>query len=146
MGQYSKVLVAIDGTQESENILNKALGLVDGKGASLSVVVVFENLIGTYTYELSMGDFEKAQQEFQSAFCEEVKTMLAKKFPAIAADAVHFLRGKAGDEIKKFAKDNSFDLVVIGSHGQGALKSAILGSTANAVLHGIHCDVYTVRV
>ncbi|MEY3668185.1 MAG: hypothetical protein RL572_1725, partial [Pseudomonadota bacterium] len=22
----------------------------------------------------------------------------------------------------------------------------VLGSTANAVLHGIHCDVYTVRV
>ena len=146
MGQYSKVLVAIDGTQESENILNKALSLVDGKGASLSVVVVFENLIGTYTYELNMGDFEKAQQEFQTAFCEEVKTMLAKKFPSIAAKDVHFLRGKAGDEIKKFAQDNNYDLVVIGSHGQGALKSAILGSTANAVLHGIHCDVYTVRV
>ena len=27
-----------------------------------------------------------------------------------------------------------------------AVKAAVLGSTANAVLHGIHCDVYTVRV
>jgi universal stress protein A len=147
MGKFNKVLVAIDGTGESERILQKALDLVSGLDAVISVVVVFEDLVHHYTYELNMGDFEKVQQEFQEALSSEVKNMLAAKFPAIAADAVHFLRGRAaGDEIKRFAKDTNADLVVVGSHGQGAIKSAILGSTANAVLHGIHCDVYTVRV
>lgn len=147
MGKFNKVLVAIDGTDESDKILRKALDLVAGSGAAISIVVVFEDMVHNYTYELSMGDFEKAQQDFQEALSKEVKSMLMAKFPSIAADAIHFLRGRsAGDEIKRFAKEINADLVVVGSHGQGVIKSAILGSTANAVLHGIHCDVYTVRV
>ena len=37
------------------------------------------------------------------------------------------------------------DLVVVGSHGYSGVK-ALLGSTANKVLHGAGCDVYTVRI
>jgi nucleotide-binding universal stress UspA family protein len=53
---------------------------------------------------------------------------------------------RAGEEIKRLAAALKTDLVVIGSHGQGALSATVLGSPANRVLHGIHCDVYTVRV
>ncbi|MDX1491845.1 MAG: universal stress protein [Pseudohongiellaceae bacterium] len=146
MAQYENVLVAIDGSTESQKIIQKALDVVAGTSAKVSVVVVFEDLLNTYTYELNMGDFEKAQKEFQSAYTVQVKAMIDEKFPSIGAEAVHFLHGKAGDEIKKLAKDSGADLIVLGSHGQGAIKSALLGSTANAVLHGSHCDVFTVRV
>jgi universal stress protein A len=37
------------------------------------------------------------------------------------------------------------DLLVIGSHGYNALFS-FLGSTTNAVMHEINCDVLTVRI
>ncbi len=57
-----------------------------------------------------------------------------------------FCVARAGEDIKRLAAALTTDLVVIGSHGQGALSATVLGSTANRVLHGIHCDVYTVRV
>ncbi len=146
MSHYKNVLVAIDGSDESVKIVSKALDLMAGNDAKLSVALVFEILVGSYSYELNMGDFHKAQQEFQEQISKHTRELLKAKFPTIAAADVHFLRGKAGEEIKRLAAALKTDLVVIGSHGQGALSSTVLGSTANSVLHGIHCDVYTVRV
>ncbi|MDO9316953.1 MAG: universal stress protein [Gammaproteobacteria bacterium] len=146
MSHYKNVLVAIDGSDESVKIVQKALDLIAGSGAKLSVALVFETLVGNYSYELNMGDFQKVQHEFQEQVSKHAREMLKSKFPSIAAADVHFLRGKAGNEIKRLAASLKTDLVVIGSHGQGAVSAAVLGSTANSVLHGIHCDVYTVRV
>ncbi len=146
MSHYKNVLVAIDGSGESKRILGKAQDLTQGSAATLHVVLVYETLVGNYSYELNMGDFEKAQREFQEQIANSTRAMLKEGFPQVAAANVHFLRGKAAEEIKRLATNLNVDLVVIGSHGQGAVKAAVLGSTANSVLHGIHCDVYTVRV
>lgn len=40
------------------------------------------------------------------------------------------LSGNAGDEIAAYAKNEKLGLVVMGSHGYGRLKSAVMGSTA----------------
>ena len=144
MNQYQHVMVAIDGSDESARIVERAVALA--AGAKVSVVQVFDTLVGNYSYELNMGDFEKAQREFEAEVAKNTRAMLTKKFPSIHAEDVHFALGKPANEIKRLAESSKVDLLVIGSHGQGAVKAAVLGSTANAVLHGIHCDVFTVRV
>lgn len=144
MNEYQHVMVAIDGSEESLRIVSKAIKLA--AGARLSVVQVFDTLVGNYSYELNMGDFEKVQREFEESVSKRTRAMLKDEYPAIGAEAIHFLRGKPAAEIKRLAKSAGVDLLVIGSHGQSAVKAAVLGSTANAVLHGIHCDVFTVRV
>jgi universal stress protein A len=90
-----------------------------------------------------MADFEQLQQQEQVA--KKMRELTAVKFPSLSANAIHFLRGKPAAEIKRMAQDIGADLVVIGSHGHNPIR-ALLGSIANAVLHGIHCDVLTVRV
>ena len=146
MISYDNVVVAIDGSEESARILDKALSLVEGSGASVSVVVVYEVLIGQYARDVDITDFERVQQEYQEKVSRETRRRMAAKYPSIPADNIHFLQGRPAHEIKRFAKDCNADLVVIGSHGQGAVSAAVLGSTAIGVLHGSHCDVYTVRV
>jgi universal stress protein A len=53
--------------------------------------------------------------------------------------------GNPADEIHNMANEIQADLIVIGKHGQSGLK-LLLGSTANAVLHGVNCDVLAVKV
>jgi universal stress protein A len=53
--------------------------------------------------------------------------------------------GSAATEIRALAEERVADLIVIGSHGRSGWK-LLLGSTANKVLHGAHCDILTVRV
>ena len=43
------------------------------------------------------------------------------------------LVGNAGDEIAAFAQNEGLDLVVMGSHGYGRIKSAVMGSTATHI-------------
>ena len=41
--------------------------------------------------------------------------------------------GNPGDEIAAFAKKRKLDIIVMGSHGYGRFKSAIMGSTATRI-------------
>ncbi len=66
--------------------------------------------------------------------------------PVLAYLASHGIRpevkhqvGPAGELIAKAATDGSFDLVLMGSHGHGALGNLVLGSVATQVL--AHCKV-----
>ena len=64
MISYRNVVVAIDGSNESAHILDRALSLTGGSGAVISVVVVYEALIGQYARDVDITDFERVQQEF----------------------------------------------------------------------------------
>ena len=48
------------------------------------------------------------------------------------------LTGLAGDQIAAWATQQRLDLLVLGSHGYGALKAAVLGSVAQRI--AAHCD------
>lgn len=53
--------------------------------------------------------------------------------------------GSPADEIHHLAEKLNADLIVIGTHGQSGLR-LLLGSTANAVLHGVKRDVLAVKI
>lgn len=53
--------------------------------------------------------------------------------------------GKPGELIAKMADDDKFDLVVMGSHGHGALMNLVVGSVATQVLAGCKVPVLVVR-
>lgn len=53
--------------------------------------------------------------------------------------------GSAGDEIAKLADSGKFDLVVMGSHGHGALSALLMGSTTQRVLANCSVPVLLIR-
>ncbi len=53
--------------------------------------------------------------------------------------------GPAGELISKVAKAGKFDLLVLGSHGHGALVNLVMGSVATQVLAGCTVPVLVVR-
>ncbi|MXY26186.1 MAG: universal stress protein [Acidobacteria bacterium] len=48
-------------------------------------------------------------------------------------------------EILKYASGNGIDLIVMGTHGRGAVKHMLLGSVAEKVVRKAPCPVLTVR-
>ena len=47
--------------------------------------------------------------------------------------------------IVQFAKDHAIDLIVMGTHGRGALEHLLVGSVAERVVRTAPCPVLTVR-
>ncbi|WP_162577483.1 universal stress protein [Variovorax sp. PBL-H6] len=62
----------------------------------------------------------------------------------IDASFVHKV-GHAAEEIASFSEEGRFDLLVMGSHGVGALKGLVLGSVATKVLARCTVPVLLVR-
>lgn len=77
---------------------------------------------------------------------DEIRTLQKKAFEAAVAPARKLLAkgslgasevclvGNAGDELSAFAKKKKLDLLVMGSHGYGAFKAAVLGSVVTRVM------------
>lgn len=118
----------------------KAKKIADENGAILWMVHVVEP-IPAYAYpgfagfaEVEISIREQAEKELAS---------LAKKLGVNEGHCmIEF--GSTKNEVLRVAKEKNIDLIVTGSHGKHGL-ALLLGSTANAILHGADCDVLIVR-
>jgi len=137
---YKHILFATDLTEDTEYLLNKVRGLHKYTGAKLSLIHVVEPLPGySYAY-LGIEDIEGQLIEEARQSIEKLGDKLS-----VPKNQVHVEVGPTKTKILKVAEDIGADLIICGSHGRHGL-SLLLGSTANAVLHGAKCDVLTVRL
>jgi nucleotide-binding universal stress UspA family protein len=64
---------------------------------------------------------------------------------ALGAVAVIRRGVNPADTIVDYAKENSIDLIVTGTHGRGAIQHLLMGSVAERVVRTAPCPVLTVR-
>lgn len=137
---YKHILLATDLAEDSEYVITKVQAMVKLVNAKLSVVHVVEPLPGySYAY-LGIEDIE-------SQLVDEARQALQKLGQRLAIPAAqqHVEIGPTKTKILDIAEEISADLIICGSHGRHGL-SLLLGSTANAILHGAKCDVLTIRL
>ncbi|MEP5765596.1 MAG: universal stress protein [Halieaceae bacterium] len=142
MSNYSTLLMAVDLSDESAKVADKAKSMAAANGADLHIIHVIEPLSFAYGGDIPM-DFSGIQEEIH----QQAKTQLSK-FGAdcdVVADKQHIVLGRPEVEIHSMAEEIGADLIVVGSHGRYGL-ALLMGSTANGVLHGASCDVLAVRV
>lgn len=142
---YRKVLAAIDLTTRSADavLTNARRFLADG--GELWAIHVVEPQYIQYSFDPSYKSTISPSLE-QSAM-EAAAARLAELCEPHGIDAEHryVMIGRVADRVHEVAEEHGFDLIVIGSHGREGLRR-LLGSTANAVLHGAPVDVATVRI
>lgn len=146
MAEYSKILVAVDLSDESATVVQKA-AQVAGEGTEIHLVFVQEPMDSVYLGVVPYGPVFVGLEEVEEKLKRELKDRmreLGKQFD-VPESRQHLLDGNPAPEIRRFADDNDIDLVVLGTHGQKGVQ-LLLGSTANSVLHGVGCDVLAVRI
>jgi len=143
MADYAHILLAIDFTPATDAVTRQAVKLSQIFNARLSLVHVVEfspmnlsnDMVLPQEVEYELDLVEHSRQRLQE---------LAEKLGVDQADC--FIgQGSTRQEILHLAKEENVDLIVIGSHGRQGIQR-LLGSTANAVLHGAPCDVLAVRI
>jgi universal stress protein E len=89
---------------------------------------------------LPMGDLAA---ELEKNYTEAVRA-LAKKH-GVPRERVHVLQGRTRELLVSSADDLRADVVVMGAISRSALERLFVGSTAEAVLDKLHCDVLIVK-
>ena len=142
MSEYKKIMLAVDLTEESLKVAERATQLVNVFDAELHVVHVIEPLSLAYGGDVPM-DLSTVQEQIQDQAAAHLREFSATlNVPEIRQ---HLIFGRPESEIQRTAEEAGADIIVVGSHGRHGL-ALLLGSTANGVLHGASCDVLAVRV
>lgn len=142
MSQYTKILVAIDLSEDSTAVVERARALADASNAELHLIHVIEPLSFAYGGDIPM-DFSGIQEEIHQQATQQMRRFGERHNIDVQHQSI--LLGKPDVEIHDTAKELGTDLIVVGSHGRHGL-ALLMGSTANAVMHGANCDVLAVRV
>jgi len=139
---YSTLLMAVDLSDESATVAERARALVAANNGTLHVIHVIEPLSFAYGGDIPM-DFSGIQEEIHEQARQQLNAF--GETWGIDEDHQHIVLGRPEVEIHSMAETLGADLIVVGSHGRYGL-ALLMGSTANGVLHGATCDVLAVRV
>jgi len=145
MSDYTHILVAVDFSASADRVLAKACDIAQRNNAKLSLLHVVEYLPPLDSaYEPMLGsNWVINEAELQEQAIQSLKK-LSDKHNLENLD-LSVQPGTPKHEISQFVKDKKCDLVVMGSHGRHGF-SLLLGSTSNAVLHAMPCDILTVKI
>jgi len=128
---YKKILAPSDLEGDSCYVVSKAAEVAKLYNGKLDTAFVIPNdSISLMTYETDK--VEGALEKFASA-------------NGINGEKSVLIGGIANSILEK-AKENSNDLIVVGSHRRSAIGRFFLGSTANSILHEANMDVLVVRL
>lgn len=139
---YRKVLVAIDCSDESAEVLSRAAGVQEGTDGELHLIHVIEPLALAYGADVPMD-----VTDLQSGLVKQARDT-ALEYAGhyrIPESRIHVELGSIEKTILDKADDIDADLIVVGSHTRSGL-ALLLGSTARGLVPGAHCDVLAVKM
>jgi nucleotide-binding universal stress UspA family protein len=143
---YRRVLLALDLTDTSVSAVRAAESLVLHPETE-AVVVHAHNppYLGMMNYaDAAQDGGERYMRAWKRDAAQEVRGFLASESDAAERYHVHIEQMQATPGILQSMRQFSPDLLVMGSHGGGRLRRAIVGSVASRVLHETACDVLIV--
>ena len=143
-----KILLAIDGSTCSDVAVEEVARRPWPEGSSLKVLTVLEPPVpptpetwavpASYFEEIEMALRKQGQNTIESAL-QKLKTNKTLSLSSI------IVLGSPRPVILDEAESWGADLLVLGSHGYGALKRFLLGSVSQAVVSHARCSVEVVR-
>ena len=139
-----RILVPVDFSASSQRAIDYAHGLALKFDAALHLVHVCE-MPGMMTPALDA--YAIAYSDWSQRLGEEAEKELLTITPALGDVTVttEVLFGPPASAIVEAAGTSKADLVVMGTHGHGAVMHALMGNVAERVVRTAPCPVLTVR-
>jgi nucleotide-binding universal stress UspA family protein len=142
---FQRILVPIDFSQYSDEILAYALEMARKFDASIDLIHIIPNMDYFTPYESFMAaENIVAVQKGVEGEVEKDLDEVAQKLPGITVKKV-IRTGVAFVEILDYVKSEGIDLIIMGTRGRGGLEHIIIGSVAEKVLRKSPCPVLTIR-
>jgi nucleotide-binding universal stress UspA family protein len=149
--KFDKIMVAIDGSEESMHAANRAIGVAKRYDAKLVVLAVLPQEL-RYDYEIDpeipmtpvKGVVELSRMEIEAKWFRAIKKNASASDVRIETEIIMEKKSVVSDIIE-YSKKRSINLIVIGTKGKTGLRRLLLGSVSQGVLAYAHCPVLLVR-
>jgi universal stress protein A len=144
--KYRRILAAVDLSDESNQVLDIAAIVSRRETAELDVLHVIKPFRHAYA-GVNPGLLSDVGLQFEHEADKQARAQLhdlTVKY-ALPAGNAHVRHGAPAIEIQDLIRQLGCDLLVIGTHGKHGVQ-LLLGSVANAVIHGVTCDVLAARI
>lgn len=166
--EYKKILYTTDLSESGRYAFHHAASLASRYGADLTAVHVVEGgpeldrrLLGYIDEKLwedvktrnlkeardilvSRKRDNAAIRECVGQFCEDIQADMPDQ-PDVTY-GIEVRMGDPADQIIKEAEEGNYDLIVMGSHSHGSLRTAFMGDTVKSVVRRSRIPVLIVRV
>lgn len=145
-----RVLVAVDGSEFSEAVINEVASRVWPVHSEIRVITAYElpPAATPETWALSSDYFEKldraAREQAEATKDEAVIKLAGSVDPSIKITG-NILPGPPRSAILEEAERWQANLIVVGSHGYGSWQRFLLGSVSQAIVSHAKCSVEVVR-
>ena len=136
-----KMLIATDGSDHARKAIRYASDIAAKYKATVYLIHVVPPLHSVA--EVDVKKIQDNQQKFANQIIEEAEREVKKK--DVEGYQSTILQGDPAREIIEFARKNSVDMIVMGSHGAGKVEMLMLGSVSNKVCHLADCTCVTVK-
>ncbi len=143
MLKYQHILVAVDLSPVTDQVISRAQEIARESKALLSMVHVMEHSPVAYGGEFSIPVDVNLEQSLEQEVRKEMEKLGAKY--GIPPEHQYLESGSVKLAVTDLSEELHADLIVAGTHGHHGL-DVLLGSRANAILHRAQCDVLVVRV
>jgi len=140
-GEPRKLLLATDLSEASESATDEAFDLAGRLGASLLVVSV----IDPGSLQLPGGRFRARIDQVRERREQQAQALVERGHEAGVEVSFLIWTGDPGDMIVSAAEAERVDMVLVGSHGRGAVGRLFLGSVSEHVVRNAPCPVLVVR-
>ncbi len=146
MVKLQNILCPTDFSELSVGAINYAVLLAEAFAARLHLLHVVDQ---AYQYWMAMGPetfpVGPAPEELIKTATKQMEDFASQYVPEKLQASREIISGRPFLEIIRVAKEKKCDLIVIGTHGRGALSQVLLGSVAEKVVRKAPCPVLSVR-
>ncbi|MFC1785014.1 universal stress protein [Candidatus Neomarinimicrobiota bacterium] len=139
------ILIPTDYSDQSLRAVSEGYDIAQKFSAVLTLLHVIEEPIPPAYY--LAGNEMNVDHIFKTTAknAQEKLLQISKEAGIINNYNIKVIKGHVANSINRFASDNNFDLMIMGSHGYSGLTHFLLGSTTEKVLRSSDCPILIVK-
>ncbi|WP_417850079.1 universal stress protein [Thalassoglobus sp.] len=146
MVNLKRILLATDFSDCSEHALRYACEFAEVFDADLHLLTVFEPPGAAYAeFGIGYDGVESVEKELVAEAARKLHAYPESTWRKKLRLTRSVRTGRPFVEIVRYAKEHDIDLIVMGTHGRGAIVQMFMGSTAERVVRKAPCPVMTIH-
>lgn len=140
---YNKILVAVDGSKESDMSFNKAVEITKRNDATLLVA----HIVDTRTFA-TVEAYDRTIAERAEEYAKDLLANHQQKAEEAGVTKVQCIIEYGSPKVKipkEIATEQDVDLIICGATGLNAVERFFMGSVSEHITRYAKCDVLVVR-